>query len=62
MQSAGPSCLMVDTKALYDASQKEHVHNLDDRRTFADGLTKTSARQQLCDRMREGTFRLVFDE
>eukprot|EP00975_Prorocentrum_lima_P069362 12925919-Prorocentrum_lima.AAC.1 len=31
-------------------------------RQFADGLTKTSARQLLCDRMREGTFRLVFDE
>eukprot|EP00975_Prorocentrum_lima_P018632 3921010-Prorocentrum_lima.AAC.1 len=70
---------MVDAKALYDASQKEHVHNFDDRRTgsevmvlkqamkssgsewrwcsserqFADGLTKTSARQLLCDRMRE---------
>ena len=32
-QRAGPSCLIVDAKSLYDASQKEHIHNFQDRRT-----------------------------
>ena len=33
MQIVGRSALVVDAKALYDAAQKEHVHNFDDRRT-----------------------------
>ena len=33
MAVAGPSALLTDAKALYDAAQKEHVGNFEDRRT-----------------------------
>ena len=33
MQCLPESALIVDAKALYDAAQKEHVHNFEDRRT-----------------------------
>jgi hypothetical protein len=33
MELAGPSALVIDAKALYDAAQKEHVHNFAEKRT-----------------------------
>ena len=33
MCTMGPSALVIDAKALYDAAQKPHVHNFEDRRT-----------------------------
>ena len=33
MQQLGPSALIIDAKALFDAAQKEHLHNFEDKRT-----------------------------
>jgi hypothetical protein len=33
MQVLGPSAIVIDAKALYDAAKKEHVHNFEDKRT-----------------------------
>jgi hypothetical protein len=88
MIAAGPSALLTDAKALYDASQKEHVGNFEDRRTgievmvikermaasgsqwkwcsserqYADGMTKTAARQLLAERLRASVLHLIYDE
>ena len=48
VQVLGQSALVVDAKALYDAAQKPHVHNFDDKRTGIE-VQVLKERMQACE-------------